>query len=220
MHERFIGIKAVGFDLDNTLYNETPEMKDVAIRKVAEKILEIMPQLETIENAKQTYWEKYKALGSWSKLFREEFGIVNPAPILLDCFEKAGTFNLIKKDDSLVASINLLAEKYFLFLITGSSKQLAYLKLGKIGIDPAVFKFSFFADDPFFKSKLMPDNYQYFLSRSRYQPHEHVYVGDTFDSDIFVPKSLGMKTIFVGESPVAEADYSISDIHAIRDLLL
>lgn len=214
----FKSIKAVGFDLDKTLYAETPEMEEIVHNAVVLKILEMRPEYGNLQNTRKIFLAKYQEVKSWSKILLD-IGIQNPTEVLMRCLATAHIEDLIQRDEVLINIIEALYKKYFLFIITGSTKMLSFAKLQKIGINPNLFKLSFFGDDERFTSKLEPNNFKYFLSKSQYAPSEHVYVGDNIQTDIIIPKNLGMKTILVGrQSP--DADCSIFSIHDIGPLLL
>src|SRR3989344_4581055 len=193
MHNAFALVRAVGFDLDGTLYATTPEMERIVAEKIIEKVLELEISQATSVATREFLLGEHEKARSWSKVLAG-LGIENPTAVLANCLATAGIVDIIKKDEALAHLLGSLREKYFLFLISGSLKPLAIKKLGKIGISPDFFNFSFFGDDPRFTSKMEPGNFKYFLSKSPYAPGEHVYIGDSPHTDVFIPKSLGMKT--------------------------
>lgn len=220
MHHSLSNIKAVGVDLDKTLYRDTPEMKDLVFKEIADKILKARPELISLENVYALYGDRkvHHELGSWSKLI-ELAGVDNPAETAKKCVASAKITNLIERDPDLANIIKDLSKKYFLFIITGSDRTFGYAKLKKIGIDPSLFKFSLYGDDPNFAPKTSPDSFRYFLSQSPYRPNEHIYIGDNPKADIQIPKSLGFKTIVIGPA-CEDADFSVARIHQIKKLLL
>lgn len=217
MHALFSLIKAVGFDLDRTLYPDTPEMNERVAQEIFKTILKFKPELETIERAASIYRKRGKELHSWSKVLRE-VGVENCREVLNICLDSADITDLIKEDKKLVLIIEELHQMFWLFLVTGSIQSQAIKKLAKIGIRPELFHFSSFGDDPHSLSETSAKNFQHFLSKSPYQPSEHVYIGDDPQRDVIPPKSLGMKTILVG-SYSREADFSVTNIHDIKYLL-
>lgn len=220
MHPSFSKIKAVGFDLDKTLYRETPAMRNLVFTEITKRILSVKPDLKTIKNVIKLYGDPtlHAQLGAWSALLAFA-GVDNSAEVSKECVASARVVTLIPPDKKLAKIIKNLSQKYHLFLITGSTKSYGTEKLQKIGINPAWFDFSLFADDKNFVSKTSPDSFRYFLTQSSYKPHEHVYIGDNLIADVKNPKSLGMRTILVGSSCV-DADFSVTHIHQIGELLL
>ena len=208
MHSSFSLIKAVGFDLDRTLYPDTPKMNERVAQEIFKAILKFKPELETTEKVETIYKKRGEELGSWSKVL-QELGEKNCQQIINDCLDSADITSLIKEDEKLVQILEQLRRKFFLFLITRSVQNQAVKKLIEIGIRPEIFNFSSFGDK----------NFQYFLSQSPYQPSEHVYIGDNIRTDIVAPKNLGMKTILVGKY-FKEADFSVASIYEIECLLL
>lgn len=211
-------IKAVGFDLDRTLYTDTTEMNERVAQEIFKAILKFKPELETIERVRAIYTKKGEELRSWSRVL-EEIGLENSGEVVKDCLDSADITDLIKDDRKLVQIMEQLSQKFFLFLITRSTRNHATKKLSRIGIPSGLFHFSSFGDDPHSLSERFGKNFKYFLSQSPYQPFEHVYIGDNPQTDIIPPKNLGMKTIIVGKY-FKEADFSISNIHEIEHLLL
>lgn len=208
MHPCFFQIKAVGFDLDRTLYPDTLEMNERIAQEVFKTILRFKPELETIERVREIYQSRVEELQNWAKVLKE-IGVENCQEVVSSCLNSANIVELIKKDDKLVRILEKLQRRFFLFLITRSTTSEALRKLAKIGIRPELFQFSSFENKDF----------QYFLLLSPYQPREHVYIGDNVQTDIILPKSLGMKTVVVGKYS-NEADVSVASIHEIERLLL
>lgn len=195
-------------------------MRALVFKEMANKILDARPDLTNIENVYALYDDRglQNKLGSWSKLL-ELAGVNNPTETAKKCVASAKILNLIERDPNLSKIIEDLSKKYFLFIITGSTRSFGYKKLKKIGINPLLFKFSLFGDDPNFTPKTSPDSFRYFLSQSPYQANEHIYIGDNHKTDIQIPKSLGIKTIVVGQE-YEDADFSVARIHQIKKLLL
>lgn len=218
MHPLLSPIKSVGFDLDRTLYQETPEMTDRITENIAIEMLGLRPELENIQNTRRVCEKKFQELRSWPQVLKK-MGVPNPEEIVNRCLGLAEVIDLISKDEELVWILELLHQKFFLFMITGSPQKASLAKLRKIGINPKLFSFLLFGDSPHFFSKNGPESFLYFLSQSPYPPPEHVYIGDNLKSDIIVPKSLGIKTIMVGKLSEA-ADFSVIRIHDIEKLLL
>lgn len=220
MHPLLSSIKAVGFDLDRTLYPQTLEMNERVTQEVVTEILKVKPALRTLKKVRKVYEKRCAQLLSWPKVLKE-IGLANPQETMNRCLERADITSLIKADAKLVNIMKRLSQKFFLFMITGSTRHLAGKKLAKIGLTPELFNFSLCGDDPPSIASSPSKNFVYFLAQTQspYAPSEHVFIGDNLQTDIIIPKMLGMKTIFVGK-PTPEADFSITDIHEIENLLL
>ena len=214
MNIKFSMIKAVGFDLDRTLYSDSPEIYQRVTVQVALAILSKKPELESVERIREIYEKEAIRLGSWPKVL-EKLGFLDPVKVVHQSLERANIVEFIPRDEKLVGIVERLHAKYYLFLITGSSRSFAQQVLGKIGINFRMFQFSFFGDT----RKKNLEVFRHFLEQSVFTPDEHVYIGDNPKTDIFMPRSLGMKTIAVGRC-VEEADSWVGHIHEIEGLLL
>ena len=211
-------IKAIGFDLDRTLYTDTPKMRGVILNSILTKVLELKPKLGTLKRVSDIYALRDSNMTTW-KEFLNSLGIAHSEEIVQTCLESSGFIKMIPKDPKLSRLLQCLSQKYYLFIISGSTKNYSIAKLQKIGIDPTIFKFLLFADDKHFKSKTNPHNFEYFLSKSPFDPNEHTYIGDNHFTDIQIPKSIGFKTVAIGSTcPIA--DFSLNHIHKIADLFL
>ena len=220
MDDLFKNIKAVGFDLDGTLYKLTPEMDELLIRLVAIKILEKRPDLRTIEEAKDFYRKHSKELESGTKTFMlAGYSEPEARAAMRDALQEGENLDLIPEDQELVDILKKIKDEYYSYLITKSPKDLARNKLRKIGIYDDHFDAEFFGDEPILIGKRKTDALREIANISSIPLGEHVYVGDRINSDVIEPKSLGIKTIAVW-SEVPEADVSIEHIHELSDILL
>lgn len=220
MDDLFKNIKAVGFDLDGTLYKITEEMDNRIRGFAAVKILEKMPELKDIEGAKEYYSKKYVELESGTQAIMSA-GYKEPEAreIMYDALEKGDISDLLKRDEELVDILKKIKDKYYSYLITKSPKDLARNRLRKIGIYDNHFDAEFFGDDAILTGRRKTDVLKKIANISLIPLEEHVYIGDRVNADVIEPKSLGMRTIAVG-SEIPEADVSISNIHKLSGILL
>lgn len=218
MNTIFTAVQAIGFDLDRTLYADVPEMGERIAWAVAIEILKLKPELETIERVMEIYVPECQRVGSWLKVL-QNLGLAEPKQIINRCLETADISDLIQPDDRLAAMMRQLSRRFYLFIITGSPRNQSIKKLAKLGINQKLFNFCLFGDDPQFRPKTQPDSYAYFLSQSHFLPEQVAYVGDNRESDIMVPRALGIKTVAVGHT-CSEADTCIENIYEIENLFL
>ncbi len=211
-------IKAIGFDLDQTLYPPNSEIDDLIRNEIARRILERKPELGDIKTTRLVYEQKHKTTGSWVGILKEE-GFEKPDELLNEWFSfvNPGIVYLIPKDEVLRDIMSFLKKKYSLFLITNTPEDLSIPRLNKIGLEKTLFDYALFGSDPDFGSKAKGTPFKNLLNKSPYKPDEHVYVGDSLKADILPAKSYGMKTISVG-SYIQEADFSIQSIKDITCL--
>lgn len=210
-------IKSVGFDLDNTLYPNRREIDDRIKKAFSEKILERVPGLGNLENSIVFYESKYREMGSIVKILGS-LGFDNPREISYKCMLKADIQSLIKEDSDLAILIGNLKSRYSIFLITNSPEDIALKIIENLGIDYKLFDYFISGSNKEAGNKIDGSMFRYFLSFSKNKPNEHIYVGDSLKSDILPAKSVGMKTISVGN--IKEADFCVKKIHEISHLLL
>jgi putative hydrolase of the HAD superfamily len=218
MHELFNKVKSIGFDLDQTLYPRNYRIDNIINKNFAMKIFEKKPELNDLKEAILFSEREYKRVGSRTQVLKN-MGYKDAPEIMQSFLESPEILKILKKDFKIVALLEKIKDKYGTFLITASPKELAIQKLRKIGINPELFDISVFGDTLYAGKKSDGSIFRYFLNKSSYLPEQHVYIGDSLKADIIPAKSLGMKTIAIGEE-IPEADFSIKKIYALEDILL
>ena len=212
-------IKSVGFDLDGTLYSLTSEMKNVVRNKISAKILEKDPNLKDVNNARMFFEEEYKEIQSATKILGKA-GYDNASQIMDECLAQADILGLIPQNKILGKLLKEISLKYNeTYLLTSSPKEVALSKLEKIGIDKNTFSHRVYSDTLEVGSKHSGKSFDYILNLSNFPASKHIYFGDMKKSDILPAKSRGMKTVAV-HNEIQEADFNISHINEIGDLLL
>ncbi len=218
MNPIFEKIKSVGFDIDNTLYSNNPQMDKMIRGNIARKILKYQPELKTIEETLRVYEPIYAKTGSWTKILKE-IGAPDSRREMTECVSDFSVTDLICSDARLQEIIKKIKKKYSTFLLTSNTEDLGSRKLNRLGIEKEVFDARYFGDHPAFTYKADGGIFKFLLENSPYKPDEHVYVGDNLVADILSSKKQGMKAIMVG-GVAKEADYCIADIHEIEEVLL
>lgn len=211
-------VKVVGFDLDGTLYEDTPEIHARIRGKIYEKMSDFFDI--SVENSKRLFEEKYAVLLSGSRTVNEiaqQFGKdVNGSDFVQDALQEAEFLDLIEENTRLSQMLYRLSKHKRLDLVTGSSYSLVLKKLKKLGIAPGVFSHILAGEDG---SKSSGEIYEKWVSSGRYSPGQHLYVGDNVKQDIEAPRKLGIKTCFVGKGN-SEADFSIENILDLENLVI
>ena len=218
MHDLLKGVEAVGFDLDGTLYQLTPEINDRVRNRIAERILERKPELQSVVEARKYFEERYKEVGSGTGALAES-GYSNPSLIMDQCLAEADVLDLINPDPTLKSTLEEISRRFTTYLITASPRELALQKLGRIGIDPNLFAYTSFSDSPGAGHKSEGTPFKRILKETNIPADRHLYIGDRLKSDVIPAKGLGMKIAAVW-SEIPQADISIPHIHEIRGLLL
>jgi FMN phosphatase YigB (HAD superfamily) len=215
----FENIQAVGFDLDGTLYPGVPEIDNRVRTQISQKLMGKDPSLKNIEIARSFFEKRYLELHSGTRILAE-VGYDNASEIMDDCLARADVLDLIKPNLELFDILEKLKEKYVVYLLTSSPKNLSLLKLEKLGINPNVFDFMFCSDFPREGlSKTSGAAFDYVIEKIGIDAKSHLFFGDRKKSDIIPAKSKGMKTVAVWKE-VPEADLSIKNINQIDSLLL
>lgn len=215
-------IKVVGFDLDGTLYPYTEEIQ----RRNREEIYGELSGVLGIsfEEVDKTFNCLYndrneECCGSGSRTI-ERIGKMydkqlNGVGIVHECLGRANVWDLIEENSRLVRMLENLSGKYCLNLITSIHSSLMYHKLERIGIDIGIFNYVFTGENG---SKSDGGIFREWLKLRDFNVDEYLYVGDNEKVDVDVPKSLGIKTCFIGD--YEGADYCVSNIIELEELLL
>ncbi len=211
-------VKVVGFDLDGTLYEVTPEICARMRGKIYEKMSDLFGI--SVENSSRLFEEKYAVLLSGSRAVNEiaqQFGKdVNGSDFVQDALQEADFLDLIEEDPRLIQMLYRLSKRKRLDLLTGSPYSFAFKKLNRLGIVPGVFNHILADEDG---SKSSGELYKKWVNLGNFSPRQHLYAGDNVKQDIGVPKKLGIKTCFVG-SGNSQADFSIENILDLENLVM
>lgn len=207
------GIKAIGFDVDGTLYN-TPDAMSVEVAKIliekAAKELSRDPDdlAEEYIKRRDEYRSNTKTLNS--------FGL-DGEKIFQAVWDGIAIEKYVTPDSKLVEMIKKLNQKYQIFLIsngTGSQveRKLTYLGLDYKDFDPRIYCY----DQGWMKPD--PQPFLAAIESLDMRPDEIVYVGDREDIDIEGAQAVGMKAIYVGGKS-EKADASCERVYDIGLLL-
>ncbi len=209
-------IKAVGFDLDQTLYPDTPEVQ----RLVRQEIYHVIANARScsVDEAQAFFEAEYARLGRGTLAVQYLLGITDANDIMQGCLEKAGVAEVLKYDQRLVDLLRKIKDNdRRTFLVTGSSRKNSLSKLLRLGLTLETFDFSLCIDDSD-SDKLHGHPFQQVIQRTGLQPREHVYVGDRERIDITPARMAGMRAIYVWGECV-NADASIPTIYHLEDVL-
>jgi len=218
MHEKFKDIKAVGFDMDGTLYTYLPEISERIIERAAEVVLDLKPELGSLEAAKKYFLDESQVKESRYKAM-EAAGHPDPKYAMRRILEEVNTHELISFDQRAVDVVKKISDAKYTYIVTTSPSTVAPKVLEKLGIDVSLFKKAVYGDDKLIDGQPKVNAIIEIIKESGIPVEEHVYVGDREKSDIIEPKSIGMKTIAVG-SEIKDADASVENIYEVEDLLL
>lgn len=203
-------IRAIGFDVDGTLYHSSEELqievgKDIiaeAARQMSQDPDEIVD--EYIKR-RQEYRSNTKTLNSFGLPGEEIFQKI---------WDRVEIGKYIKKDQRLIKLIQKLKKKYRVFLITNGRGEEVERKLKHLGLDHHDFDPRIYCYD---QGWIKPDPQPFLaaIEALSMKPEETVYVGDREDVDIEGAQAVGMKTIFVGGKS-GKADASCETVYDVK----
>ena len=185
-------MKAIIFDIDNTLIEWQDKFFDAIVKTVREdghdysleKVHKIFDTIDENEAVKEKL-EKQDLVN-----FINEKCHTN---LTIDFVDKYMT-NLdycISRDESIIKTIEYLSKKYDLYVITNWFTECQKVRLEKSGL-LKYFKDVIGADINYFK----PNPKTFDVIFKKYKPEECVYVGDSLQKDVMFPISMGMNAIW------------------------
>ena len=221
-------IKAVIFDLDDTLYDCTGSLIDASRRRAAKALVEAgLPCTE--EEVYQLQKELTEKYGAYYHVFNEIVNKYNADNKLVNIAYKAynsSEVSEIKPFPYVIPTLKELKEKgYKLFLLTVGVHERQEKKINILGLKP-YFDEMVISDQEI--GLPMEDCMRDLIERHAINFREAVMVGDRVREELRIAKSLGMTTIqmlhgrFKNEPAVNECDkpdYKIKRIFQIATIL-
>lgn len=195
------GIKAVGFDVDGTLYHAPDAMSQQIGKILIQKAAEALSQ--DPDEIVEEYLKRREQFRS-NTLTLNSFGL-DGEKIFQNVWDQVEIHKYVSKDLKLVKMMSELKKKYRLFVITNGSGRQVERKMTHLGLDYHDFDPRIYCYD---QGWVKPDPQPFLaaIESLEMSPQEIVYVGDREDIDIEGAKAVGMKTIIVGgESDNADA---------------
>ncbi|MFH0808640.1 MAG: HAD family hydrolase [archaeon] len=209
-------IKIVGFDLDGTLYENTPEIHQRVRKKIYEKLSALCQIPE--DKARELFIAHYEKLSSGTRSIKEiteDYKIqIGNRDLVQESIEEADIIELIDDNPALRQMLERLSNKVNIDLVTGSKKSLSLKKLVKLGISKHMFTYILTSEDG---SKTTGEKYLKWIRMRKLEPGQLLYVGDNKKQDVDMPRSLGIQTCIVGN--YEKANYQISNILELENLL-
>ncbi len=208
------GIKAIGFDVDGTLYHAPEAMSQqigkILIQKAAEALSQDPDEIvEEYLKRREMYRSNTMTLNS--------FGLEGEK-IFQSVWDQVEIHKYVSKDLKLVKMMSELKKKYKLFVITNGSGRQVERKMTHLGLDYHDFDPRIYCYD---QGWVKPDPQPFLaaIESLEMSPQEIVYVGDREDIDIEGAKAVGMQTIFVGAKS-SVADVNIDTIYDLERIIL
>lgn len=214
--------RAIVWDLDNTLYRETPEFHDRMDEITAIAAIEDLHLPLTLPEAKAMVTESYRTYRDGGELFRQKFGI-NPKEMSYAYHKrKEDNLHLITPYKNLPEKISRLTCPQYIFSTSSRSACAAILK--HIGL------YDFFADNFYsvedfdcYKKNESPDVYLKFCEKNNLKPQDCIFVDDSY-SNLEFAKKAGMITVRLcngkpNDRGAEFIDYACDNINECLELL-
>ena len=208
-----MGIKAVVFDIDGTLYYSLSYLRHLT-RGIIEALAELMKvdlkeaemRFLSIKNQVKTISMGLKLLGIDRHRFYE---------VVVEKVEPCKYIRPRPELKKLLA--NLKAKKIKVGCHTNSSRKLAKKVLKCLGLSLNDFDLVITCDDA--EPKPSEEGYLTVMKILGLKPDEILYVGDRWEVEIEPAKRLGMKTALVSRKLHGEPDIHLGDVMEILDKL-
>ncbi len=208
-------IKAIIFDLDNTLIDRQKAFKEMLIRKFCslfddKKLIESMVE-DIIKWDDNGTVERIIVFKKWARKY--DVTCITPEQLDKDWSNESGTVAFLYDDvkDTLIK----LKEKYKLAILTNGNVASQRRKLNTINIYD-LLDFSLVSSEYIVKK---PDKqiFEYTAKQLGLNTSECVYVGDNYNIDVLGSRNAGMTPIYVSRKNEIHND--VTTIKQISELL-
>jgi FMN phosphatase YigB (HAD superfamily) len=206
-------IKAVGFDLDNTLYYKTPEIDNLIQDYICEQIAIVLKKDYT--EVRLQFTSNYVKTQSGS-ISLKLLGIKNGKELVQKAIEYADVSSVLKKDEKLVSMLMDLKSTYNTFLITSSPENAAIKKISALGIEKDIFDPRLYGESIYLRDD--GSAFRHIAKYLKLSLEEIMFVGDREKTDIIPAKVLGITTAIVNNKS-EHADYNLTDIYQLKEIL-
>lgn len=188
-------IKAIIFDLDDTLYDCSGTLVLQGRRQVAKNIAKIINCSE--EEAYTLQMEIEKKYGTIVDIYEKIVALYNlPNSYikeLLEEFIHIDISNISLFPDVTDTLIQLKVQGYKLILVTSGEKEIQGKKINVLGLNGGYFDDIFVADRN--GSQIKKGCFQEVMRRYNLKPEEIMCIGDKIDDELTAGKSLGITTV-------------------------
>lgn len=205
-------IKAIGWDLDGTLYpaDAIPRglIWDRQIKVIADE------HGWEVDKAERNFRKRYKKFGSHT-MTMTSFG-VDGVEFFTGVWDSIPLEEYIKKDAKMVKMIDSLKNLRHLVLSNSNRVDQIEKKLRLIGFGKKAFEFILSTVDIGF---VKPDKrpFEAILAKTNLKADQVLFVGDRVDTDIKGAKGVGMRACLVGGDS-SEADISLARVYDVEKL--
>lgn len=210
------------WDLDNTLYRETPEFHDLMDKITAKAAVEDLKLPLDLATAKKMVTESYRKYRDGGEIFVQKFGISPKA--IFDAYHKRKEQNLspIKPYKDILPKLQSLPYPQFIFSTSSHSACEAILK--RIGLYD-FFAGRFYSVEEFdaYKKNESAEVYIKFCQTAGIIPQECIFIDDSY-SNLECAKKAGMTTVRLchgkpNDMAVEHIDFAVDNIDECLDFL-
>jgi len=209
--------KLISFDLDSTLVDPTytTSVWEIGIPQLYAKKHNIgLPEATSIVKSEYerigdsalewydiAYWFEYFELpGKWEDLLEEHRGKIRPFPEVKEVMDE-------------------LIEHYDLIVTSNAAREFVEVELREAGIE-GYFTRVFSATSDFGQVKKIPQFYQQICEIMRRNPAHVIHVGDHYEFDYLVPKSLGIEAYYLDRDGKRPTDrFAVKDLREFAALI-
>ena len=214
--------KIIVWDLDNTLYRETPEFHDLLDKITAEAAIQDLKLDMDFDTAKALVTESYKTYRDGGAIFVERYGLSEKE--MFDAYHKRKEENLypIKPYEGLLDALKKIKCEQYILSTSSFSACTAILK--HIGLFE-FFEGRFYSVEQFdcFKKNESPDVYLKFCDKINVKPQDCIFIDDSY-SNLEFAKKAGMTTVRLchgkeNKKGTEYIDYAVDNIEACLQFL-
>lgn len=199
-------IKRIIFDIDGTLIRNVNFNKAI-INTLLEFDMYSDNNLDIFLKSIKTYEQYHNGYNKKDYLnyFSEQLN-VRLDEDFLKCFFANLRYTIPNDSKEIIETLSYLSTKYELVLLSNYFEESQRNRLKEMGIDT-------FFKEYYGQDKIKPFTETYLSACGKYSPQECVIIGDDFQLDINIPKTLGFNTIWMHEE-----EQTISDIKIIKKI--
>ncbi|MCX6708510.1 MAG: HAD hydrolase-like protein [Candidatus Woesearchaeota archaeon] len=181
----------VWFDCNGTLYALTPDITARRDNHVCSKISALLKRPES--EVRTRFQQGRKEYGTRLSSIKNMFGL--SALDASDIAQGADITDLLNPDPLLNEALICLKQKNLdISIYTNDSRPELFAVLSKLGVDLTMFKYMMTNEEGGGK----PSGFDEVIVRSKCDPFELMFVGDSERADIAPARRLGMNTLLVG----------------------
>ncbi|MBX4196173.1 HAD family hydrolase [Candidatus Pacearchaeota archaeon] len=208
-------LRALGFDLDKTLYKPNDEIdkkiQDYACEQASKYLGS--PYI----SVREKFAEQLQALNSGRRAIMS-LGVPEEEArgMIQEGLENADISSTLERDERLASLIEKASRRYKTFLITGSRESLSDKKLEALGINKNLFYPQLYSGVEHKRENGAA--FRYVSDILGIPLEEMMFVGDRESVDIIPANALGMKTAIVNAQS-AHATYQLNEIYDLEKIL-